>query len=295
MASFFTNRTFLGQITTDAEFRAFAAQMIADFGSCNWVQTSDTGQINTSTVTKPGAANTSAGYAIFRMADSLQATAPVYCKIEFGTGNTATALSIWITVGTGTNGAGTLTGQVGTRFQAGANGTSASNLRQVICGDTNRILMMWQTNSATTLTFGFSIERTHDGTGADTATGIMVAISTLGSNFSSAAGASKWQYIPASGSTVIRQKSGIFVPQTVTSGNYGSDVAIYPQFFEDRGQFLNPSMNLIGYYGADIAADSIVTVNHYGTSHNFYTIGTTGIASVDRESNANISLMVRYE
>jgi hypothetical protein len=47
-----------------------------------WIRTSDTGQIDFSTVTRPTTTNTYQGYAVYRMADSLQATCPVYIRID---------------------------------------------------------------------------------------------------------------------------------------------------------------------------------------------------------------------
>ena len=74
------------------------------------VQTSDTGQIDTATVTRPITAIT-AGYETFRFNDSLQGIAPMFMKLEFGSGdNTPVTPAMWVTVGTGTDGAGTVTG-----------------------------------------------------------------------------------------------------------------------------------------------------------------------------------------
>jgi hypothetical protein len=83
------------------------------FTVCGASQTSDTGQIwspNTATGTLPGAANTSAGYVIGKFNDTLQSTAAVFFRIDFGSGAAVADPAMWITVGTGSNGSGTING-----------------------------------------------------------------------------------------------------------------------------------------------------------------------------------------
>jgi len=97
--------------TTDAEFRTWVAAMIDQLNDIGLTQTADTGQINTTTVLKPAGVSASQGYAIFRFNDALQATAPIYLKIEFGSGaGAATNPQIWTTWSSATDGAGTLGG-----------------------------------------------------------------------------------------------------------------------------------------------------------------------------------------
>lgn len=95
--------------TSDAGFRAWGSELSTNLATAGLVVTADTGQINWTTVTRPGT-NTSGGYEIWRFADST-----LYLKIEYGTGGGATTPQMWITVGTGSNGSGTLTGQLSTR------------------------------------------------------------------------------------------------------------------------------------------------------------------------------------
>jgi hypothetical protein len=95
---------------SDAAFRTWAAEFIAKMlATGTLTQTADTGQINTATVTRAGT-NSNAGYASFYLNDSLHGTAPVYFRVDFGTGAATNAPRIQITVGTGMNGSGTVTG-----------------------------------------------------------------------------------------------------------------------------------------------------------------------------------------
>ena len=100
-------------IGSDAEYQAWIQTFEAAFLASGFLEVApDTGQINPLTVVKP-ASNTWSGYRMYRAKDALAASKPVYVKVEFGTsGNSTTAISIRRQVGTGSNGAGTLTGQV---------------------------------------------------------------------------------------------------------------------------------------------------------------------------------------
>src|SRR5688572_17990860 len=69
-------------------------------------KTADTGQINwLSPPAYNGTGGTAMGYENRRFDDALQATAPIFIKIEYGTGASSTnkAPGIWVTVGTGSD------------------------------------------------------------------------------------------------------------------------------------------------------------------------------------------------
>lgn len=111
------------QHSSDATFRTWGAEYAAKLALIGMVQTADTGQINWATVTRPGT-NTAGGYEIWRFNDSLAGSAPIYLKIEYGTAGNAAVPTIWVTVGTGSNGSGTITGTATARNQAGYASTS---------------------------------------------------------------------------------------------------------------------------------------------------------------------------
>jgi hypothetical protein len=93
--------------STDAGFRAWIAvvhSVMTAGGS--WTQTSDTGQINFGTVTRPTLANEKRGYALYAMTDSLQSSRPIIIKFAFGSGALAASPGIWFSIGTATDGAG---------------------------------------------------------------------------------------------------------------------------------------------------------------------------------------------
>jgi hypothetical protein len=114
---------------TLAHFQAWVGEVItALFTTLGVTQTSDTGQTTAGTIALPVSANQSMGYVIGRFNDTLQATKPIFFKLEFGSGGSAAQPCMWITLGTGSNGTGSLnafwqnftTGAVtGTGFIAG--------------------------------------------------------------------------------------------------------------------------------------------------------------------------------
>ena len=95
--------------TSDAGFVAWITEFSANLRAVGLIPTSDTGQIVLASALRPGLGGV-AGYEIYRMNDTLQSTAPIFIKFEYGTcPNGSTQAAIWITAGTGSNGAGGIT------------------------------------------------------------------------------------------------------------------------------------------------------------------------------------------
>lgn len=160
--------------SSDAAFRAWVAEVITMLTAAGVVQTSDTGQINTATVTRTGT-NTNAGYAIFRMDDTQQGSAPIFFRLDFGTGSNASAPRIQVTVGTGTNGSGTISGIGIGATNIGTSALPASavtNYTTRVCVVDGFLGLMWKlggTNGTGAVLGYFSISRSTDSSGAPTA------------------------------------------------------------------------------------------------------------------------------
>ena len=78
-------RSLSAYLADNATFQAWATGIDDQIKDMGWVQTSDTGQVDVTTVARP-AAGAYAGYRIYRMDDSLQSTSPVFLKLEYGCG-----------------------------------------------------------------------------------------------------------------------------------------------------------------------------------------------------------------
>lgn len=73
------------------------------------VRVTTTNDINWATATRPGVGLAASGHDIFRFSDDLQATAPLFIKVQYGQGATNTP-AMFITLGTAIDAAGVFTG-----------------------------------------------------------------------------------------------------------------------------------------------------------------------------------------
>jgi hypothetical protein len=257
-------------------------------------KTSDTGQVDWSTVTAPVSTNAAAGYEIYRFKDSLQSTAPIFLKIEFGSGSTAsTASEIWVTVGTGSDGAGTITGT----FFAGAPPStavianriaifgnagmqSASSTASYINGDSATLAIFAypvQTGVSTSTGALFVLERTRDFAGSPTGEGYLALSSTSfgGSSTGTMCPASYISngYTTSGSYTTIRAwhagNSGTFPTTLLVGGNLQAQ----PVHTGFNTKLHGPSQFVLGLIGSEITGGLQFAVTHYGTSRNFLTAG----------------------
>jgi len=164
--------------TSDAEFRTWGSELSTKLQAMSstpgLVKTSDTGQINWVTVTRPGS-NTDGGYEIYYLNDSLHATSPIYIKIYYGTNSSASAPRIKIEIGTGSNGSGTLTGlNSGTTYICTPNNALTSTLTSYLCVNTGFFGLAWKYSSTAANGGGFLICRTCDTDGTPNSKGALL-------------------------------------------------------------------------------------------------------------------------
>lgn len=148
--STYTNNVLFQNQSLVAIFRAWVQVMHDGLTSVGLVQTSDTGQALPSTIALPGA-STFSGFEIYRFADSLQATKPVFIKMEYGTAPNNTGSIFRVTLGTSTNGAGTLTGQVTPSPTVTGQWAVVDTSSQpaYFSGDTSSFTVAWPSSNAT--------------------------------------------------------------------------------------------------------------------------------------------------
>jgi hypothetical protein len=185
-------------ITTDAGFRAWVAAWHTIFTSIGLVQTGDTGQIDTATVTTPASEMTAAlanaaGYSIWRFDDPDQATVPVFLKFTWGRGDLAGQTRVAVQVGTGSNGSGTLTNVSG--HAVGTTGGAADSADRIMLAsyEDGAFFMLETANRNTTSTAPHQIaivERVHDASGS--ADGRLVAHLSVGANNQSGIYSAGW-------------------------------------------------------------------------------------------------------
>ena len=324
MATFSTtNKTY---VESDANFRTLLGFIRTMFTNFGWVQTSDSGQINPATVTYPGSNNSDAGYEVWRMADSLQSSFPVYVKIFYGRGgaNGAFRINLGISMSV-TDGSGNFTGiaSSGPAFAVTGNPSTrpisdATSFRIFGSGDTNRMVFsFWPdvVNQAYGCLFG--IERTKDGNGADTGEGIVAIWNAFGGNNTST-NSNDWSqltipfnltYTPAfigsnqsgvagtfrslgSGLGGATARSGQDSGSTLHKGK----VYAYP-YFPLGSVSKYPLMNALVVVAADWPVDySNVTIPFYGANHIYMPLGVgPTVVNGPFRQGSNLGFLMRYE
>lgn len=283
--------------TSDATFRAWGSELSAALATIGLIQTADTGQINWSTVTRPGS-SASAGYEIWKLPGS----DPLYFKVEYGTAGTVTSPEMWCTVGEGSNGAGTLTGQTSTRVTLGNTSaiiSTSTPYTSYLCATQGFFGMSIKTggsgSSSSKAIFNFYCAKTVDGTGAYTSLGYFVVFGQTGPTASSRHQSVR-RAAPAATYTLVTN-SMWFAPggpatSVDTSGNF--------QFYTVWSVTPNvqPIVGLCGYIVADVPILNTFQVAMVAsTPHTYLTLGNNlgGTEAAAGTSNSVYSLAMLWE
>lgn len=223
--------------TDDASFRAWIQVVIDTLTAAGLARTTDSGQINVEAVTRPTAANTIVGYAVWRMSDPLQSVAPVFIKTSFGSGGTSGYPRLTIDVGSGSDGAGNITGAVAQAVTTAPMATSsgsalpAPGLSMAVCNDWGVAFCgahIGGTLSGVGTGFGFAIHRTVDSGGSPTSEGVMVNAS--GGSSTSATTNGTVQFIYRTPVESVQSYTGPDIAHT-PFGLAGYTVGVSPQIF----------------------------------------------------------------
>jgi len=254
--------------TNDADFRAWGSDLSASFSDVGLIQTADTGQIDWVTVTRPGA-STAAGYEIWRYTDS-----SVYLKIEYGSsGFSSAAPSVWLTVGTGSNGAGTLTGAVSSRAPISiqtATLTSAGTSRQSFLVYKDGFFGFVGYRAASSVGpapfMGAWVAKTTDGAGNPDSRGATVYRKTGGANAVPSVQALNFQTNTVSG--VDLNGNFVVIPMGITSSIIGIDTQCFIHWTALPLVLPNPYMATV--IGAEVPAGSTFSTTLVGTTPRTY-------------------------
>ncbi|MBA0084319.1 MAG: hypothetical protein HRJ53_04920 [Acidobacteria bacterium Pan2503] len=256
---------------------------------CGLTQTGDTGQMAVPCVTAaPNAGSQSAGFYIFRFNDTLQATLPIFFKLEFGSGaGGANYPGMAVTLGTGSNGSGTIT-SAGYSVQSGATGMSTTprlpcgwggsvqgqtttNFPSRFCYNTTQgfcgvAMQIGQGGTANVGPMGFFIFRNVNATGAPVATGFQCV-----ANFYNTAG-------PTQGGSSTGGYATIFNATTNT-------------VFGSSGGATNPGVNAAGYnYWMNIPPYSVSgTIMNAGTAGQIFPVYQMDPAATTGPPNIGIT------
>lgn len=293
MATFTASLTRSGTFS-DAEFQAVNTFISASLESAGITKTADTGQIDTTTENWPGSNNTSAGYEIRQFTDALASTKPVVFKMEYGRGGSTNYYNLWLTIGTGSDGSGAITGELLSRTEMGnpLASSPATAAPSFISGGTNRFVIVCYTDSSSNCFF-VAMERTLDATKTVTDRGINFL---YGRQVASAQFRSR--FIPFSGLLPAEdQAGGALMPASQTSGLHSSgDVAVYPVYTFGAGELIMPQSQILAVFQNDFGAGNVeFTANVLGSNQVCIAIDTTApMAHVARQQN-NARMAIRYD
>jgi len=294
--------TLLSDITTDALFRAFC-QWIDDLFlvTGGWTLSSDSGQMVIASAVHPTSGNQSMGYRIYCMADTLQATAPIFLKIEYGSSGILVEPGIWFTIGQGSNGSGTITNILRPRTQVMAGNNSSvqtGSANSYGSAAPNRCCFGMFCQAANTIyPFLFSIERTKDAVGNDTAAGwIPVWRSQSGGTI----GLDSSAYVINAVGTQPSVETGLNYiithrtpSETFAPGDVGVGVII-----PFKGVAQQPGINWLVTNKDDVGVEGFINLVIYGTAHVYQqlnNISPNKSKSGSSTYDGNARLLMRYD
>lgn len=162
-------------------FRAWGSAVSTALGQM-LTRVTQTGEINWATVNAPVAANTFQGFEVYRLNDSLQATAPLFFKFEYGGASTATTSAIRLTVGKSTDGSG----NIGSVLQSAINVFAADNVSSALSncyisnGDGSGFVFSLQPDNPVAQGGFCCVERSRNTSGQPTAFALMLAFQRYG-------------------------------------------------------------------------------------------------------------------
>lgn len=165
----------------NATFREWGKAISDGLAAVGLVKTADTGNdsnaiglIDWSTATRPGT-STDAGYEIWRFDDAVQAGAPVFLKVRYGTAGSATFARLQVDIGQGSDGSGNLTGSHVQSTAIDLSGAAALGQSTPIrmSGGEGWVALDWLNGSSGRI-FRFAIERFRDADGTPSTRGLYV-------------------------------------------------------------------------------------------------------------------------
>jgi hypothetical protein len=281
---------------SDVNFRAWGSAISAAIAAVGLVQTSDTGQINWTTVSTPNNINQSRGYEIWKFNDALQATRPVFIRLDYGSGPyDLPNPQMWLTIGTATNGAGTITANASfpgsfhaqrtifttTSTPWYASGSAKSPFYVSSDGAGSLQLGGWMnfpTSNSPSYAGGFLLaERTRDWDGTPNGEGVLTIThwstgtpttqTLIIANSATYTQGGNWSGVPVLAGGVVS-----LLPKT---GMVGSGVInVFPVFTGNTPQTNGPSKHVVAVWSGDVAGWTRFPLTVYGDVGTYLSLGT---------------------
>jgi hypothetical protein len=291
MSSYTSQQFLLFDNGSNANYRSWGSAISAAIAAMGWVQTGDTGQVNWTTVTAPG--TNTYNYEIWTpgASDAFQTGATAYyLKVEYGNGASANQPDFKMSIGTGTNGAGTLTGfTMGPfgNFSSNTGGQGSVTYECNFSGDYNRMgINLWR-NGGNICKF-LGVERTKDSSGNDNGEGVNLVAVTF-------SGRRQWQTIAFGVATGNLNAGALW---NILGGNSNGDEAFnnaipISPIFPNYGKIGNP-MTIFGIApSSDVAEGCYYTTTLYGATRTYLASKITNSSA--NCGGSNTALLMRYD
>lgn len=277
----------LASNATDAGFQAWVTEIHAALTAFGWVQATGVGtQINPATVTRPTAINTYQGYSVWKMNDSLQATAAVFLRLDFGTGQATNVpgMKVQVAIG-GCDSSGNLTGIIGTSHVLNNNSTiQGSNTNIRTSGSTSSFRLLWRIGSTANRPMCIIIGRDRDTSGNETALGVNVAVCFHNGAYS--------QFIESPSGNLGAVDTLWYAMVSAQSSQAGSSNVGVGAVRCQLGPFRNPMIGALVCARSDYTHDTTNLVTIYGASHTYLMqTEATGMALNTWNGNCGIAML----
>lgn len=285
--------------SSDANFRSWGSTISANLASLGFVQTGDTGQVNWSTVTAP--AGGSYVYEIWRGAGANQTNCPVFFKIEYGT-SSGVIPGFAIKFGTGSNGSGTLTGNLTTRkvasFGASAQGASIYECNFYGDGSGNALgIMMWR-DAPDGAQFLLMMERSLSNVGAYTDLYFSYVFGYYSTNWVQqsvfATGGTGASYGTITTENASTSPSIVQTNTSVSTESYGGNIPTLP-IFPIVGWVGNPFTVLSSMKTGDATEGTTFTDTVYGATHTYLMSKRTYPFTYCGSTSGSYAVAMRWE
>lgn len=287
----YVSKQFLPMDNSTTNFRLWGSALSAALASMGWTQSSDTGQVNWTTVTAPAAGTFV--YEIWKPGDG---GTVFYLQLRYSTSSNSGG-RITAQLGTSTNGSGTLTGFTTNVMEpSNSNGQGGGATLTYECnfsGDINRLgIMMFRTWVQGTNNPGspwlITCERTHNTDGSDNNTGVTLVVGNNGGGSN------------VSQQTIVFGVGAAPAPSTrnyVTlsnfnngSGAYNNNIPVSP-LFPVYGLYDSPMTGIAAAHTQDVADGCEFTTTLYGSTRTYMAIGNIN----PNRPDGNTILCMRYD
>lgn len=293
--------------SSDANFRVWGSGISTALTAAGLVKETDSGTINWASVLRPTAASRTQGYEVWRFADSLQATHPVFIRLDYGSAAPHTNNpGVYLQAGTAHDGAGnvipgsfagatwglpqnyasgtTIAQNHPMFFTGGSSDASTTNTADSVWvasdGGSSMMIAGWFNKAGSSfplVTGGLLLaERTRELDGTPNGDGVFFAyafsgVCGSGIMFLGKAPAQVGLRTPVAGVPVL---NGSRWGASPASGVEGTTTHVWPVYTGFSPGLCGASKHLVAHYSADHTVNSQFDVTLYGATATMRSLGT---------------------